>query len=48
MKNMGEYHHNYLKRDVLLSADVFEKFFSEFLEHYKLDPSYYFSSRGLT
>ena len=25
MKNMGDYHDYYLKKDVLLSADVFEK-----------------------
>ena len=26
MKNMGDYHDRYLKKDVLLSVDVFEKF----------------------
>ena len=25
MKNMGDYHDHYLKKDVLLSADVFQK-----------------------
>ena len=27
VKNMGDYHNHYLKKDVLLSADVFEKFY---------------------
>ena len=26
MKNMGDYHDHYLKKDVLLLTDVFEKF----------------------
>ena len=26
MKNMGNYHNQYLKKDILLLADVFEKF----------------------
>ena len=26
MKNMGDYHDHYLKKDVLLLPDVFEKF----------------------
>ena len=26
MKNMGDYHDHYLKKDVLLSVDLFEKF----------------------
>ena len=26
MKNLGDYHDHYFKKDVLLPADVFEKF----------------------
>ena len=46
MKNMGDYHDHYLKKDVLLLADVFEKFIDTCLKFYKLDPCYYFSSPG--
>ena len=38
MKNMGDYHGYYLKKDVLLLADVFEKFIDTCLKFYKLDP----------
>ena len=48
MKSMGYYHDLYLKTDMLLLADVFEKFISRSLEFCKLDPSYYFSSPGLS
>ena len=48
MKNMIDYHDLYLKKDVLVLADVFEKFTSESLKFYKLDPSHYFSSPGLS
>ena len=47
MKNMGDYHDHYLKKDVLLLADVFEKFIDTCLKFYKLDPCHYFSSPGL-
>ena len=43
IKTLGEYHNLYLKTDVLLSADVFEKFIKTRLEYYKLDPCHYFS-----
>ena len=45
---MGEYHGLYLKRDVLLLCDVFEKFISICLKDYGLDPCHYFSSPGLS
>ena len=45
---MGDYHDHYLKKDVLLLADVFEKFISTCLKYYELDPCHYFSSPGLS
>ena len=48
MKNMGDYHDHYLKKDVLLLADVFERFISTCLKYYELDPCHYFSSPGLS
>ena len=41
---MGDYHDHYLKIDVLLLSDVFEKFIDTCLNFYKLDPCYCFSS----
>ena len=48
MNTMGNYHDLYLKTDVLLLADVFEKFINTCLEHYDVDPCHYFSSPGLS
>ena len=48
MKNMGDYFDRYLKKDILLLADVFEKFIDTCLKFYGLDPSHYFSSPGLS
>ena len=48
MKNMGDYHHHYLKKDILLSVDVFEKFIATCLKFYGLDTCHYFSSGGLS
>ena len=47
MKDMGDYHDHYLKKDLLLLPDVFEKFIDTSLKFYKLDPCHYFSSPGL-
>ena len=48
MITMGNYHDLCLKTDVLLLADVFEKFVNTCLEYYGLDPCHYFSSPGLS
>ena len=42
---MGDYHDCCFKKDVLLLADVFEKFIA--IKFYGLDPCHYFSSPGL-
>ena len=38
MNTMGDYHDLYLNTDVLLLADVFEKFIDMYAEYYGLDP----------
>ena len=45
---MGDYYDHYLKKDVLLLADVFEKFIDTCLKFYKPDSCHYFSSPGLS
>ena len=47
MNTMGDYHDHYLKTDVLLLADVFEKSINTCSDYYGLDPCHYFSSPGL-
>ena len=48
MKTLRQYRDLYLKPDLLLLCDVFEKFISVCLEYYCLDPCHYFSSPGLS
>ena len=43
-----DFHNHYLKKDVLLLADVFEKFISTSLKNCRLDPFHYFSAIGLS
>ena len=45
---MGDYHDHYLKTDVLLLTDVFEKFINTCVKYYALDPCHYFSSPELS
>ena len=45
---MGYYHDHYLKKDVFLLADVFEKFIGTCLKYYGLDSCHYFSCPGLS
>ena len=46
-KKCRDYHNHYLKKDVLLLADVFEKFISTIVKYFNLDPCQYFSALGL-
>ena len=48
MNTMGDYHDLYLKTDVLLLTDVFEKLISSFLDYYGLDSCHYFSSPAVS
>ena len=48
IQNLGQYVDLYLKLDVLLLADVFEKFRKTSLERYKLDPAHYLTSSHMS
>ena len=43
-----DYHNHYLKKDVLLLADVFEKLISTCSKYYNSDTCHYFSAPGLS
>ena len=48
MKNIGDYHDHYLKKDGLQLTDILEKFIDTCLKYYGLDPCHYFSAPGLS
>ena len=48
MKAMKDYHYLYLRCNVLLLADVFEKFKNKSLKNYDLCPSDYLSASALS
>ena len=47
-KTLLDYHNLYLKTDVLILADAFEKFRKFFIENHEIDPCYCYSAPGLT
>ena len=46
--NFEDFHDHYLRKDVLLLADVFEKLIFTCLKYYDLDPCHYLSASGLS
>ena len=47
IRNLGEYHNLYLKTDVILLSNVFEKFRDVCLGNYGLDPAHFYTAPGL-
>ena len=47
-KTLKDYHNLYLKTDVMILTDAFEKYRKFFLKHHKIDPCYCYSAPGLT
>ena len=45
---MGDYQDHYLRKDILLLADVYKKSTDTCLKYYGLDPCHYFSFPGLS
>ena len=47
-QNLGDYHDIYLKSDVFILADIFQKFREVCMQVYKLDPAHFYSAPNLS
>ena len=47
LRNLGEYYDLYLKTDVILLSNIFEKFRKVCMENYGLDPTHFYTTPGL-
>ena len=47
IRNLGDYHDQYLRTDVVLLANMYEAFRDTCLRHYSLDPAHFYTSPGL-
>ena len=47
LKNLGDYHGQYVQSDALLLADVFENFRNKYIEIYKLNLAHFLYARRL-
>ena len=47
LRNLVEYHDLYLKTDVILLSNVFEKFRKVCMENYEVDPAHFYTTAGL-
>ena len=45
--DLGDYHHLYLRTDVVLLTNVFKAFRDTCLRHYSLDSAHFYTSPGL-
>ena len=47
-QNLGDYHDIYLKSDVFILADIFQKFREVCMQVYRLDPAHFYSAPNLS
>ena len=47
-KTVRDLHDHYLRKDVLLLADIFKRFISRCMKYYNLDPNHCFRTPGLS
>ena len=47
-RNLGDYHDVYLRTDVLILGDIFQKFREVCIQVYNLDPAHFYSAPNLS